>query len=284
MEKLKEIGTYFQLVNQVHKDNTAIFTNCYLYPKKIEKLISQGRFCYEEINAGVIFLVDEKEYYEAYYVLCSNKEWSLKPKDKDIVINNIYMKDKKSEKLKLLEKQLEKNGFLLKETFGHIKCDAQVISRKLGRFSEVANRLMKENNLSLVAPDYKLVPQIRGILESLDTISNYQIPYFREEEIIEFGKEGRFICIINEKRELCAVKFYREEDSLYGTIAIKEEYQKAYGIAVILYCHLPGYMKGKDLKPEGWIATVNTESIKYHMNLGYYWTGRYMDEWVLGTG
>lgn len=281
MEQLKELSTYFQLVNKVHKENTSICTNCYLYPDKVERLVSQERLYCERTNAGVIFLVDEKEYFEAYYVLSTDKEWNISQKDKDVVVNNIYLKDKKNRKLILLEDSLKKAGFRLQETFGQIECDEQVISGKLKKYSAVANRLMKENGLTLIAPDKESIPQIRELLKNLKTISDYQVPYFEDNEIIEFGKERRFVCVVNSQKEVCAVKFYREENSLYGTIAIKEEYQKAYGIAIALYYDLPSYMTGKAVKPLGWIVTTNTESIKYHMDLGYRWTGRYMDEWIL---
>lgn len=281
MEQFKEYGSYYKFINQIIKDNSPIITNCYLYQDKIQKLIMQGRFYYEKVDGGVMLYVDEKEYYQAYYYLNVDKELHITCKEKDIVLKNIYMEGKKNIKLLHLEEKIKASGFYLLDKLGQIECDIQTIETKLKSPYRVALKLLEKSGFLITAPDKKLINQIRELQNNIKTIPIYQIPYFTDEEILSMGKEGRIVCIVDERKRLCAIKVYIEENSSYGYVAIKDEYQKVYGMVVILSFYTLDYLKKNNIKLLGWIASSNNDSIKYHMNLGYHWTGRYTDEWIL---
>lgn len=281
MKNLKKIEEYFELVNQVKKKNTLMYSNCYLYQDEIQKLISQKRFYYEAINGGLIFYVDEKKYYETYYFLNVDTDWKIAKKDKDIVIKNIYIEGEKNKKLELLEEKLRISGFYLLDHLLHVKGDVELALSKLEKLNKSSQLLMQQGGLLMVPPDWKLVSQIREMLENIEMIPIYQIPYFTDEEMIAMGKEDGFICIVNRENELCALEFPFKKNLSYGYMAIKEEYQKLYGIAVALSFYRLNFLKERNLKSLAWIANTNLNSLKYHMNLGYHCTGRCMEEWVL---
>lgn len=281
MEKFENIESYFRVVNQAKKENKPTCTNCYLNQDKIAKLIEQRRLYYEKLNGGILIYVDEKRYYEVYYYLNVDAEWHITSKNKNIVVKNIYVEGKKNRMLEIVEEKLKASGFYLLDRLRQVQGDVESIQRKIEKQYEVAFRIMKENGFSLVPPDKDLLLQIRELEENIDKIPIYQIPYFEDEEIITIGREGRVQCIVNEKRELCAMNFFIEESSSHGYTVIKEEYQEKFGFVIVLTYSLLEYLKKRNIRLENWIEITNLKSIKYNLKIGYKWGNRYTDEWVL---
>lgn len=281
MIMLKNIEEYSKLTLQLYDRNILVETNSSLFSGKLNKLIKEGRVFYDIVDEGILFYIDEKRYYDLCYYLNVDKDWNISRKEKDLVVKNVYVEGEKSDRLKQLEEKIKMKGFFLSDRLVQVEGELSVIERKLEKPYYNANKLMLRNGFSVVEPDEGLIPQIRELEKNIKSVPIYQIPYFSDEEILTLGKEKRIICIVNDKKELCAIKTVTEEKSSNCYVAVKEEYQQMYGLAIVLIWYQMCYVEENNLKWTGWMEETNNESIKFHMNLGYRWSGKYMEEWVL---
>lgn len=281
MKKVENIDEYFTVVNWKRKENKATFTNCYLYQDEVQRLITKEKIFYEKVDGGILIYVDEMEYYQMYYYINVEAAWKIERKDKDIVIKNIYIEGRKNKKLALFEGKIQEFGFYLLDRLGQIECDMQILQKKMEELYPSAKNLFIQNGFTLIEPNLEIISQIRSFQKNIEEIPIYQIPYFDDEDFITFGKKKQIFCVLDKNGQLGAIKVFLEEKATYGYVAIKEEYQRWYGIAPVMSHLSMNYAKERKIKLLGWIADTNIKSIKYHMKIGYHWTGRYTDEWIL---
>lgn len=281
MECLRNIETYFEMINSINKEFSPTYTNCYLSQGKAGKLIEEKRLYYEKVNGGLLLYLDQNRYYEMYYYLNLNADWSVNSQEKDIVIKNIYVENRKNRKLIFLEEKIKSSGFYLLDTLKQVGGDVDTILLNLQKSYNQACNIMQMYGFSLVELDETLLPQIREFEEHIKEIPIYQIPYFEDCEIRSLGKEGRAVGIVDADKKLCAMKFFFDRDLPYGYFAVKKEYQKMFGMAIVLSYYSLKYLKEKQIKLANWIELNNNKSIEYHLKLGYRWMERCTDEWIL---
>ncbi len=278
---ISDMDLYFGLVNHANKKNAKAYTNCYLFKDKIDDYMQHGRLFYEEADGGLILYVDEMEYYQAYLYMDLAADWLILPKDKDVVIKLLYQGEQKPSKLLEAEQKLEKSGFVYLDTLRQVTGDKEKIRHTVEKLYDGVVSRLHERGFRITVPDKDLIPQIREINRNTGEVPFWQIPYFTDEELIAMGKEGRAMCIVDDKHELCAIRFLIEKNTSYGYMVIKEAYRKKYGMAVIGSYYALQYMEKMNLNLLGWIVVNNEESVKYNMRLGYQWGNRYTDEWML---
>lgn len=284
MKKIATMDEYIQLLKDIKKKYSPIFTNCYMFKSEISRLITQNRFYYEEIEGGGIFYADELTHYQAYYHVNIDCKIHFNKKEKDIVIKNIYLDGRKPEKIKRIEQKIAQTGFELVDRMGQIEGDPKVILQNIERPFRISERILKQEGFQLTPAKKEMLNEIRDMQLQINEIPYYQFSYYSDEELIDEADQGHLVCILNPNDEICAVRhFFIEGSGIYGWIAIKEPYKKKYGMAIVFSEYTLRYAMEHDLKVLGWITDTNSVSIQYHHKIGYHWTGRYADEWLLRT-
>ena len=279
MEAVTSFQQYSDLVREARQSRQAKVTNCYLYRVSVERLIGQGRFYFEQAEGGVLFLADEQLYYQTYYYLNIDFPFHLKAKDKPLLVQHLYMKDRKPDYIRFLEEKMIATGFRLTDTMGQITADPDVVMKKLSRICNYARNELDAQGFRILQINRTLLPAIRELQLHVPEIPVHQILFFSDDELLQAGSGD---CIVGRTGNLCAVcQSYPMGDGGYGWIAVKKAYQDVYGMAPVLTELAARRRSGEGKRMGGWIDLTNLQSIRYHMHAGYSWTGRLMDEWLL---
>lgn len=282
MEKVTSLERYHALVKTAKKEKKAVATNCFLFPYTIQHYIELGRFYYEELASGVAFYFDSETYYLGYYYLNTELSVEIQRKDKPVVTQMIYGEKAKDNAFKKMEEMFALAGFVLADTMKQITADPQVVLQKIYSPVKVAKRLLEKQGFRVSPISREYFDQVSKLQKETPEIPFYQIPYFSEKELIEDAQCGRLLGIFDSKNNLCTVRhFFPEGKNLYGWLAVKSEYKDLYGMALLMTEITMNYAIENNFKISGWITDNNKQSMQYHMKLGYQWTGRCMDEWVL---
>lgn len=284
MKSVASINEYLNILKDVKNKYSPIYTNCYMFKPEIERLIHQGRLSYEETEGGVVFYSDESTHYQAYYHVNISRKFEISKKEKDVLIRNIYVDGRKNGKLEEMEARISETGFVLEDRMGQIEGKPETILENIKRPYRISNRFLTAEGFQLTTASKDMLDEIRKMQLEIEEIPYYQFSYYSDEELMEEIAQGHLMCILSPEQEICAVRhFFIEGTGIYGWVAVKEAYKKKYGMAVVFSEYMLNYAVEHGLKPMGWITDTNSASIQYHTKIGYHWTGRYMDEWLLKT-
>ncbi len=278
MDQINDYQQYNMLVKEIKKSCPQIFTNCYLFKNAIERIIEQGRFYYERVNGGIVFLSDEQLYYQTYYYLTPGNDLRLAPKTKPVLVQNTYTN--KSEALMNFELSLRASGFRLADTLDHYKADPETSLEKLQAVTRYVKKNLKDAGFRIVPLTPELLPSVKAMQLEIPEIPYYQIVYLTDEEVLERAEDGGFPCIVDKNGDLCAA-FCLRGNKGFGWLAVKNEYKAKYGMAPVLTEVSMEHAITHHYQPVAWIVSTNTRSKQYHHRVGFEKTGRSMDEWLL---
>ena len=282
MNRFRGMEEYNNLITDIKKNYMPVSTNCFMYFSQIEKYILQDRLLYEKYMGGLLIYIDEITYYRLYYYWNTSYPFFFEKKDKAVVIIDIYNVEKSSEQIKMEEK-FSNSGFRLDKRTRYIGADYQLIQENLKKYLPLSERLFSGAKLEVKHPTKGMIPQIRELQASMETIHFYEIPYMSDEEMYEAGCKGRIICIVNPDGKVCAVSTFLYDNSVHGWLGILKDYRNRYGIIPILVKHKLSYAQQNNLKMTGAISENNKKSIKAHFELGYCWLDKYNEFWVIDS-
>lgn len=203
----------------------------------------------------------------------------IQKKDKPCVMVNIYNGTKK-EKLIKMEEKLSAAGFQMDDRLQYIGAEQAELQKNFEKYLPVSRELFENAGLKMVVPTKSMIPQIKELQKQLKTIPFYEIPYITDEEMCS---SGRVKCVINKEGSVCAVSAGLYDNITHGWSGILKEYQKGYGIAVMLWRNLLLHAQEKNATIAGMISERNKQSIRFHFKMGFHWTGRYAEYWVLNA-
>lgn len=279
MEQLKDLETYRRLISSIRKKGVK-FTNNNLFANDIERFIKLGRIQYTYCGRCLIFILNEDKYYRLLLHIDPDQPWDLPKLDKPVLIRTRFVKDKKKDGLLKLEAQMREKGFSLKDTNVFISLDLEPLKEIYRKNYQRSKKILERSNLRIIRADYSYYDQINALLDNQDMIKYYHRPYRTEDEIKSAFARGNYVVIVNDNNEVLA---YTSGSSEAGkkqadAMVIKEEY-KLCGFAPILfyYCSLnpsPGLKKSS-------LNLINNASIKLHKKLGWSFTNKYMENWLL---
>ena len=280
MEKVCSKQEFFDIIKANRKNTHADINNNFLSSSEIERLVNRDALYYEVKENGIIFLSDEVEYYNIYYYWNSNEDFPAIEKDKPVVIVNYWQGDKGEKQLRFEEK-LKKAGFKNSHLSGQIKKNPERLKEVVDRTYGLSKKIFDGCGLRLIPPEKEHVEGMRELFRSLKEIPVWHVPYRSDEEIVESGKRGNTVCAIDKNGRVCGAITYFQDDATYGWVGVAEDYQKKPGIPVVLYEWSYRRIMERNPNLNGWIAEDNLKSSKFHLAMGFTWTGRHKEDWVL---
>lgn len=284
MKKVHDLESYYAIVNEVQNRNRPIFTNNFLFPESIQRYISLERLYYEECSSGLFLYLDEETHYQVYYYLKQNVEVAMSAKDKPVLIRNLYVDSKKKDSLLYLEELLRVNGFKNVGRMGQVLYDPSTVLEKKKKEFQLVLVNMETEGFILAPINSNQLGDLSELKKGIKDIPYYQFEYYSDQEILEEAAEGRYVGIVNKEGILCGARqILVEGKGMYGWVAVREDYTGIFGLGAAFSHYSLNYALQHGLKGMGWIEESNTRSVKYHKKLGYQWTGKYMDEWLLDT-
>ncbi|MGN0375532.1 MAG: GNAT family N-acetyltransferase [Butyrivibrio sp.] len=282
MERLVNFTEYRELIKEVKASGNKVFSNIYSLPAEMKEYIKAERMYYEKCAAGVIFYLDEGKYYKVYLCVDEQKEMKILPKEKKLLIKNVYNKCQSIQTENLLEHSLLKNGFYKAGVVLQVRAECSVVMKKSSKIDKFV-RMMNRNGYYCISADQSMQKEIEALIDHDSIIQDYHIEYRTEEEKYKDIEQGLFLCIVDKQKEICAASIATIQNGIAEgvAIAVREEY-KMNGFAPVLT-----YERCKRLYDQGvyfingWILENNDASIKYHKSMGYQFTGHCADEWIL---
>ena len=148
--------------------------------------------------------------------------------------------------------------------------------------SEKYEKEIEKKGYCCIEAEYSLFDKIEKIIVGSDILEDYHIISRTDQEKKELEK-GSYLCILNEKKDICAASIAVINSGIAQAeeMVVKDEY-KMRGFAPILTYQRLKWLDSKNIqKIEGWILTHNESSLRYHRKLGYHFTDKYVEEWVL---
>lgn len=279
MKELKDLETYGTLISDMRKKGIK-FTNNNVFSDDIKRFIELKRIKYHDTERCLIFFLDEEKYYRLLIHLDPDQPWALPKLDKPALIRTRFVKDKKKADLLKLEEQMRQKGFVLKDTNVFLTLDSAPVKELHQRNYQRSKKILEHQNFRIIRADYSYHDQIDALMEGQDMIKYYHIPYQTEDEIKAGFEDNNYVAIINENDELLAYTSGHLENGKRHADAmiIKDEY-KLYGFAPLLfyYCTCSGFSSIRKTS----VNLTNAASIKLHKKLGWKFTNKYMENWLL---
>lgn len=285
MNRVDSLDQYKALLAEAQKKaEKRLVTNSYMFTKDIQRYIDLGRLYYEELEGGIAFYSDEDSHYRCYLHADPAGSVKIGKKDKLVLAQVLYRKEKTARELGVTSK-LASAGFYMNDIMDYITVDYSQGLKKIAPLVKYIHGLLDEGRLVCRTVSPSELNQFVEFQNHIDNIPYYQLTYHSPEEYALAIQEGRAECVVDQNGNICAVHYFDVENgNLGGWYAIKEEYQKAYGIVMLFSYSAMKYAEKNNIKNVyGWVLRNNTESIKYHKKLGFVWQTRVMEEWVLGN-
>lgn len=281
ISKLQSISEYKILVEEYKKICPKPFSNANFMLDYLKRYIKLEKISYERNPQGLFFYFDEGTYYKVYFYVDEKQEFRVPVYDKKLLIRNMYSSRRKSERLIYLQERLNKQGFLNKGVSVQIEGNVEELLENCTSVEKFEKEIEKKGYRCIEA-DYTLFNEIENIIVESDILEDYHIMSRTEQEKKELEK-GSYLCIVNEKNNVCAgsIAVINSSIAQAEAMAVRKEY-KMRGFAPVLTYRRLKWLYDKNIqKIEGWILTHNESSLRYHKKLGYHFTDKYVEEWIL---
>lgn len=282
MKCVQSLSEYYQMIQKAKDCHGCLATNNCLYPNAVDRYINLKRFYAEENGAGVIFYSDEEKYYQSYYYVSRSRDFTIAPKEKPVLIQNIYRQSKKRQDMADIENTFKKSGFVLKNRLRHAVFEGWSKREKFQKAAGLSERIMEKEGMRYMPVGGA---QLREALEFVGTVREipfYQIPYYTKEEYAEEAREGRLCCITDADGRIVAARHLTVNGKkTYGWVGVEEQYKNTYGMALFFLCRALDYIEKNGMKMCSWVDERNMASIQYHEHIGSVWTGHIEDEWLM---
>lgn len=280
MEKIGSKQDFYNIIKEERKIRNADINNNYLTDDRIDDMVEKGVLFYEIKDDGLLFFDDERDYYNLYYYWNSEKPFCTEKREKPVVIVNYWNGEKREKQLKF-EERLKEAGFENTHLSQQIKKNVEGLKKVVDETYAISKKFFDSYGLKLIPPEEKHVESFRELLRSLKEIPVWHVPYQNDEEIVESGRRGNTVCAVDKNDRVCAAISYFFDDATYGWVGIAPDYQKKPGIPVVLYEWSYRRILERNPNLNGWIADINKKSANFHVAMGFTWTGRHKEDWVL---
>lgn len=281
---------YIALVKEIKANSTEkIFTNCYMLPKEIKRLISQKNFYQVKTKYGLVFADDEDSYYYLFLYVDMSKPLMLPILEKDILIENVYYEGRKTEVQCKFEEYLQTAGCDFLNTYNAITNRPQLAPEKYWKKLELLEKSLLLEGKKISIPTERQLKQFEQIYR--ETIDKYVQKIYSKQERKEQRKLGYLHCIEDKKGKIYAIHI---NGLLHGgAIATRKDCQGGiYSPGLMLYV-LKDYYEGMPQEPEarkkymnhqgigGWIAVDNKASLRMHKMIGMTPIDKSMNQFVI---
>jgi len=283
MERLTSIEQYKELLLQYKQICRRGYTNNFLNMDMVSRYITLERIYYVTNKDSLFFLTDEEKYYRLYMqVSLGTENLDIQKQKKPVLIRNIFRKDTKPEALLSVERCLESVGFKKMETTAQVQIECRKVLEKQRKIEKYKQLLVKDGYVCVSANE-DMLDSVEELFQRAAFIKDYHFEYLTVDEKRKEIEKGLYLCIVNREKQICAASIATVRNGIAEGVAIAvDEQYKMGGFAPVL-----SYERCKRLHEQqisylnGWIIDTNEASMKHHRSMGYQFTGRYADEWIL---
>lgn len=147
---------YAALVKEA-KDNSKnkVFSNCYMLPAEIKRLIHLKKFYQVKTEQGLAFADDEGDYYYLFLYVNMSVSFTFPSLEKDILIENVYYEGRKNKKQEIFESFLLDSGCEFLNTYRSIEDRPSLSPDKFFKKLEVLEKTLALEGKKIAIPSYK---------------------------------------------------------------------------------------------------------------------------------
>lgn len=271
--------------NSEHK----IFSNCYMLPAEIKRLIALKNFYQVKTNRGLAFADDEGGYYYLFLYVDLAESLVLPRLEKDILVENVYYDNRKTEIQCKFEEYVQNAGCIYLNTYNAITDRPQLAPDKYWKKLKALQNALAAEGKKICQPTERQLKEFEHIYR--DTIDKYVQKRYSRKERNEQRKAGLLHCIDDNNGNIYAIHI---SGLLHGgAIATRKDCQGGiYSPGLMLYMFKEYYKampenieeQFKYMRPKGiggWIAVDNKASWRIHKMLGIKAIGKSMNQFVI---
>lgn len=281
MYKIKEFSQYKKIISENKRKCINLQTNCLMLADSIKHYLEEERLYYEEYADGLIIYVDEMRYYTAYYFWekeCPFPDFST---EKKICIEEVDVKNRREDDLKILSSKLAQKGFAAKAVNNEIVMDLKLHKETL---LEQVNRDLQElekQGLRFTFCQERHIEQVISLWEN--ALVPTDLPY----DHLKFWKceAAKVLCIVNKDDVVCCVTWWRDDKGTREGRHIVTNplfYRRGLG-SIMLHAWLADAAKCDLLKARSWVAADNIKSDAMHKKAGFIYSGKTCVQYILNS-
>lgn len=113
MVRIESVEEYRALIREMRNKQRKTESNCFLMEEQIKKYIQQGRFFCQSYTEGILFLVDELNFYTAYYLWNQGAAFEDFRQDKPLMLCEYDSSGRRKDYIHAIETKLFGSGFSL---------------------------------------------------------------------------------------------------------------------------------------------------------------------------
>lgn len=281
---------YAALVKEAKENCThRIFTNCYMMPDEIKRLIFIKSFYRVKADNALAFVADEVGYYYMFLYVDNEKEIHLPQLDRQTLVENVYYEGRRTAAQERFEDTIKGAGFTFLNTYQAIVDRPQIKPEKYWRAFRALEKSLAAEAKKIAVPSYKQLRAFEKIYRQ--EINRFVQKRYTRKERKQQADQKLLHCITDEKGEIYAIHI---SGFLHGgAIASRSDcHNNIYSTALLFYVqqyfysNMPEDLEGQKeyMRPKGiggWIAVDNTPSWRMHKQLGIVANGKAMNQFVL---
>lgn len=283
---------YTALVKEIKANSIQkVFTNCYMLPAEIKRLISLKNFYQVKTDQGLVFADDEGGYYYLFLYVDMSNPLILPSLEKDILVENVYYDGRRTKIQCKFEEYVQNAGCIFLNTYNAITNRPQLNPEKYWKKLELLQNSLAAEGKKISIPTERQLKQFEEIYR--ETIDKYVQKRYSKKERKEQRKLGYLHCIDDKEGKIYAIHI---NGLLHGgAIATRKDCQGGiYSPGLMLYI-FKGYYEAmpqeseaqkKYMRPKGscgWIAVDNKASWRMHKMLGLTAMGKSMNQFIIKT-
>lgn len=285
---IRSFEEYSNLVKEAkHQSNAPMFTNCFMMPDEIKRLISIDAFYQLKTNSGLAFVDDESTYYYAFFYFDPKSDFQVPQLDKNILAENVYRQNKMTPNQASFEEKLLGDNFVDNGIYYQVSTIPQMPPEKYWKRLKAIDKTLQSEGKYIAAPTNKQLRKFEKVYK--ESIDVYVRKKYSRHERKKQRDQGYLYCLTDASGEIYAISISALVHG--GAIASNKKYDaNGYAAAMALkaleswYNSIP---ENEMLKKEymrcrafGWIKSSNTASLRLHKSLGYNLTDKEMHQFV----
>lgn len=281
---------YAALVKEAKSGCThRLFTNCYMMPDEIKRLISIKSFYRVKADSVLAFVADEVGYYYMFLYVDEEKELHLPQLDRQTLVENVYYEGRRTAAQERFEDAVKGAGFAFLNTYQAVVDRPQIKPEKYWKSFRALEKSLAAEEKKIAVPSYKQLKAFEKIYRQ--EIDRFVQKRYTKRERKRQADQKLLHCITDKKGEIYAIQI---SGILHGgAIASRSDcHNNIYSIALMFYLqqyfysNMPEDPEGQKeyMRPKGvggWIAVDNTPSWRIHKQLGFVANGKAMNQFVL---
>ena len=278
MKKVESLNEYKELLRQNKANRNRVDTNCYLMPNVVDEYIVKEKLFVAEHDQGLVFFVDEGNYFNLHYFWESGKPFPNLKQDKPVLIEELNNNGSRDAYLSQFVPILTQAGFSL---FEH---NLQVVAVLKGREQELRDKYQERKNhiesqgfrIELCEDDIcmnKVVSLWESALHATDIPESHK----------KLNHNSQVICIFDSDNTLCAAKWWHNKGKVSEgrhVVTHKNFERKGLGSTIQLAWLVDGLAHGVE-RYVTWIAETNDASHAMHKKVGFLCSGKSSKQFIL---